>query len=414
MPSLSNLKVAEVSFCKKGMNQHARVALFKSADRVETGFALHKATFDEALQANMTAEAVNEAFYQSFSGLWERNDAFRCALTDELSEGGDGTEASAAYVASVKSLVDTAVAAAREAGATAADTAAVEDAVEKAVTEWVAEQELKKEQTTMTITTKAQLLSAVAKFDPAKTTFAEVTEIQKAAETLGETASLPAALAKSAPAPDPVLVRKVAILEMPADVRKHFDGLAAGADQDAFIAKTADERASIVAELNKEDPVLYTTAGGTPIRKSDGPTVLALAKSNDAQAEEIKKLRGENATATLDQRAAAYPNVAKAVAVAMLKTADTQGLDSEDGKATIAALTGMNKAQGGVFKAIGEDTGGDAGEATIAKAKTDFNTEVSKAMDEGKITRDAAMTKVRAERPDLFAAAFPDMVEEAA
>ena len=32
---LSNLKITEVSFCKRGMNQHAKISLFKSADKTQ-------------------------------------------------------------------------------------------------------------------------------------------------------------------------------------------------------------------------------------------------------------------------------------------------------------------------------------------------------------------------------------------
>jgi hypothetical protein len=406
---LSNLKIGEVSLCRKGMNKHARVGLFKSADGTETGIAtvaVIKATFDEALEGNMIAGAVNDAFYESFNGLWERNDAFRTALTDELASGGDGSVASEAYVASVKGLVDSAVASAREAGATAADTAPIEGAVSDAVEKWLSERVFTKEHD-MNIKTRAELLASVAKFDPTKNTVADADAIRKAATDLSAEDALPMAgpLAKAAADPNADLVRKIAVLEMPVEVRKHFDALDAAA-QTGFLAKSAEDRAAEVAKANEGDPVVYTTTDGIDIRKSDGRTAELLARSNDKLSKQVADLTKTSAETSLEARAAAFPNVAKAVAVDMLKSIDTLGADSTGGKAVATSLATMNKASGGLFKAIGTDET-PAGEGNLVKAKADFNAVVNKIAERDSVAKSVAMEKARTEEPEAWAAAFP-------
>lgn len=409
---LRNMKIGEVSFCRKGMNQHAKVALFKSADDVPQGpQAIAKATFAEALEGSMIAGAVNEAFYSSFDGLWQRNDAFRTALTDELAEGGDGSVASEAYKASVNDLVDTAVAEARKAGVTATDTSDIEKVLTAAVDGWLM---AKKETTMLKIKDKAELQTAIEKFDPAKTTLADVQIIQKAAKDLGAEDTLPVALAPTAPSPELAKAqREISILKMDEPTSTYFNGLDE-AGQDAFLGKSADDQKAEVDKANETDPVVHKCADGTLIRKSDGPTLLALAKGRDADAAEIAKLRGEVAGSTVEKTAVEkYPNVAKAVAVQTLKAVEGVGADSDAGKAMLATLDGMNKGGGRLFKTLGstEDDGRGSGDETVAR--TEFDAEVGKVVAEQKIGRAEAMTKVRQSKPDLFAKAFPETVEAA-
>lgn len=406
---LTSIRLDKIAAVDQPCQEHALVALIKRAPEQPRGpQAIAKATFQEALEGNMIAGAVNDAFYQSFDGLWERNDAFRTALTDELSEGGDGSVASAAYVDSVKSLVDEAVSEARSAGATAADTTAVEKAFSTAATAWLATKSKPKEQT-MKITNKAALKAAVAAFNPETSPAAHVGIIQKAATDLAAEDELPAEgiLAKSK-APDADLVRKVAILEMPAEVRKHFDALPE-AEQPAFLAKSADDRAEIVRKANEGDPVLYKTKGGIEIRKSDGAAVLALAKENDGLKESLAKVQGDLTGTTLEKRAAAYPNVAKKIAVDMLKSVDSLGADSDAGKAVIASLDNMNKGSKGLFKSIGTTEGGGEGEGVgDEQAVADFEKKVDEIMKADKVGRADAMSKARRTEPTLFKQAFPE------
>lgn len=412
---LTGIRLDKIAAVDAPCQQHATVAIIKRAPQAPQNpagpQAIAKATFSEALEGNMIAGAVNEAFYESFDGLWERNDAFRTALTDELSAGGDGSEASAAYVSSVKSLVDDAVAEARSAGTTAADTSAVDKALNTAAGNWLA---AKSKENPMTIATKAALTAAIAKFASAglAATIGQRDEIVKAAKDLNAEELLPAdgPLAKAAPSTDSALVRKVALLEMPADVRKYFDGLPE-ADQDAFIAKDATERASIVAKANEGDPVLYTTKKGREIRKSHGQLAADLARDNDELRGDVVKLSGQLVETTIEKRAAAYPNVATAVASDLLKSADAAGLDSDAGKAILKGLATMNSSSGRLFKSIGStaDEGGEG--ETDQSALAEFNGEVEKVKTSDKVGHADAISKVRRSNPDLFKRAFPVAAE---
>lgn len=412
---LTEIRLDKIAAVDDPCQEHATVAIIKRAPaRPQGPQAIAKATFQEALEGNMIAGAVNEAFFDSFDGLWERNDAFRSALTDELAEGGDGSAASEAYVASVKSLVDEAVAAARSAGATAADTSAVDKSLNSAVEKWLA---AKSKEQDMKITTKAALKAAVAAFNPETSPAAHIGIIHKAAKDLDAEDELPATglLAKVAPVePNADLVRKAAILEMPADVRKHFDALAAD-DQTAFLAKTPAERLDIVTKANEGDPVVYTAADGTEIRKSHGPVALAAAKRADALEKRLDAMSGQLTETTLEKRANAYPNVARKVAVDMLKSIDQVGADSDTGKAMLASLDRMNKQATGLFKSLGA-TGGDEDVETggDAEAVAEFNAEVDKVVARDKIGKAEAMSKVRTANPQLFKRAFPrpDEIDE--
>lgn len=411
---LTRIRLDKIAAVDKPCQEHATVAIIKRAPENDTTpRGLAKATFGEALEGNLIAGAVNEAFFQSFDGLWERNDAFREALTDELAAGGDGSTASAAYVESVKALVDAAVAEARSAGATAADTKTVDKALSAAADRWL---KSRKEQT-MKITTKAELAAEIAKFDPAKSPAAHVGIIQKAATDLKAEDLLPAdgPLAKAKPDPELAKMgRELAILKLSPEAKSYFDGLDEGG-QTAFLAKSAADQAKDVAAANASDPVVYKTKSGIEIRKSAGDTALALAKQADADREELVKLRGEVSGTTLEKRAAEeYPKVAKNVAVDMLRSVETLGKDTEAGKAVLKSLEQMNKGGERLFKSLGSTEGsGTTAPEGIAKARTDFDSKVAEIASRDKIGKADAMSKARTEHPDLFKAAFPETAEAA-
>lgn len=411
---LNRIRLDKIAGVDLPCQQHATVAIVKRAPGAAIA-GLAKATFDEALNGQMVSERVNRAFWDAFDGLYQRNDAFRTALTDELSEGGDGAEASAAYVASVNELVNTAVAAARSAGAKASDEE-MNKAVCEAATSWLAKSTPQPKEQPMKIINKAALISAVATFAIAKSTAAEAAAITDAAvefdalDALSEQPELLAiAEAKKSAAATAELQREVAILKMAPEQRAHFDGLSAEG-QTAFLAKSDAERAAEIDALSSADPVVHKCADGTEIRKSDGPALLALAKRNDALTAELGTLRKGQVEASLEKRAAAYPNVAKSVAMEMLKSADTLGTDTPAGRDIVKSLETMNTATGGIFKSLGT-TEGD-GPVDIAKARQTYDAEVSKVAAERKISKADAMSAVRVERPDLFNAAFPQSADE--
>lgn len=276
----------------------------------------------------------------------------------------------------------------------------------------------------MKITTKAALASAVAAFAIAKSTVAEANDIIDAAVALDDLDALDANpdLAKMADASGKKkkkgddetvksLQREVAVLKMAPAIRKHFDGLAAD-QQDAFIAKSDADRQAEVDQANSADPVVHKCLDGTEIRKSDGAAVLAMAKRNDALSQEIGELREDAAAGSIEKRARSeFPNVALGTATSMLKSAAAVGEDTDAGKDILKSLATMNKGASHLFKGLGSTEAPEIG-GDIQKARQDFDSEVAKVAREEKIGRADAMSKVRAERPDLFAAAYPETAAE--
>lgn len=412
---LNRIRLDKIAAVDLPCQEHATVAIVKRAPAAGAPPAIVKKTFDEALRAQLVSEKVGDVFWRAFENQWAVKEAFRTALSDEIAEGGDGMTATQAFTDAMGQLATAAADAARNAASTAETD--LESAVEEAVSKWLQQQEQP-----MKITTKAALASAVAAFAIAKSTVAEANDIIDAAVSLDAIDALDANpdLAKMAEdggkkkkkgmgddATVKALQREVAVLKMAPAIRKHFDGLAADA-QDAFIAKSATDQQAEVDQANSADPVVHKCLDGTEIRKSDGAAVLAMAKRNDALSKEIGELREGTTANAIEKRARTdFPNVALAEATDMLKAAAEVGEDSAAGKSILKTLATMNKGRDTLFKSLGTT---EAPEVTgdIKKARQDFDSEVAKVAREEKIGRADAMSKVRAERPDLFEAAYPE------
>jgi hypothetical protein len=397
------LRLDKIAAVDRPCQEHATVAIVKRAPE-DPAARVAKATFQEALEGQMVASRVNEAFYQSFNGLWERNDAFRCALTDELAEGGDGSTASADYVASVKALVDTAVTNARTAG-TEASTEDLVKAFTTAAEEWLADQEH-----VMKITNRTQLTAAIQKFqaDGDSATQGDAAAITKAAADLNAEDLLPATgpLAKSAPAVDPSLAARLDRMDkrdaLGSDVRKHYDTLTTDADRDAFLALDSAAQAAEMAKAGGDDPVVYTTLDGLEVRKSAGDAVIAALRSADTGRRELAKALAGTEDTVLTKRAGdelghiggdligkkallkAVGDIAdepaRNAALAVLKAADTA-----------ASKAFIRKGSGAGGPVLVQDDG-NGPEMTEAEAELD---ELAKARaKEGNITFEKAYTEV--------------------
>lgn len=424
MPSaLTDLKVTEVSFCKEGMNPHAKVALFKSKDKPEpiekARLSLAKRTFEEALSAQLVSEKVSEVFWRAFENQWAVRDAFRTALTDEIAEGGDGMTATAAFTEAMQELATAAAEAARDAASTAETD--LESAVEEAVSKWL--QKHDQEQPMSKITTKAALTSAVAGFAIAKSTLADANSIVDAAFELDAVDVLDgnddlANMAKTRREAEgntedlAKAKRDIAVLKMDTDTRAHFDGLD-DAGQTTFLAKSADDQARDVAAANEADPIVFKSKdGAVTVRKSDGALAKQLAERQDALEAENADLRKAQTAQSVEAEAGKYPNVAKAVAVDMLKSADQVGRDTDAGKSILKSLTAMDAGAKRLFKSNGTtETGEPSGDVTKARQTFEAKVEeIGKARELGKAD---AMSAARTEHPDLYAEAYPEETEAA-
>lgn len=411
---LKSIRLDKIAAVDLPCQEHATVAIVKRAPGAGAPPAIVKKTFQEALRAQLVSDQISETFWRAFENQWAVRDAFRTALSDEIAEGGDGSVATEAFTAAMQELAAAAAEAARNAASTAETD--LEAAVEEAVSKW-----LQHKEQPMKITTKAQLLSAVAAFDMAKSTFADADAITDAAVELDAVGDLPADSPLAKMANDKAktkgdsktvksLEREVAVLKMAPAIRKHFDGLPAD-QQDAFLGKSAADQQAEVDQANSADPVVHKCLDGTEIRKSDGAAVLAMAKRNDALSREIGELREGQAGDAIEKRARTdFPNVALTEASDMLKAAVEVGEDSVAGKAILKTLTTMNKGRDTLFKSLGTTEAPEIG-GDIKKARQDFDSEVRKVASQEKIGIADAMSKVRNDRPDLFAAAYPENAE---
>lgn len=408
---LTSIRLDKIAGVDLPCQEHATIAIVKRAPTApETGtpLALAKRTFDEALRAQLVSERISDVFWRAFDKQYAVREAFRESLADELADGGDGTAATEGFTAAMRTIAETAATLAREAGAEATDTN-LESAVEQAVEKWLKQQETSE----MKITTKAALKAAVAAFDPATSPVAHVGIIKSAAKALDAEDELPADGPLAVEKQDPALVkalRDVAILKMAPEVRKHFDGLDE-TGQTGFLALSEADQASTVEKANATDPVVYKTAGGVEIRKSDGATAALLAKQLDETSAEVAVLKSGRTSDAIDNRATSeFPNVAKGTAVAMLKSATQLGEDTDAGKDVLKSLKAMDQAASGMFKRLGSTEAPEIS-GDVNKARTDFNAEVSKIMGRDKVGMADAMSKARVEQPDLFAEAYPQTAE---
>jgi hypothetical protein len=415
---LTSIRLDKIAAVDKPCQEHAVVAIVKRAPAGPVPPAIAKKTFDEALRAQLVSEKISDTFWRAFENQWAVRDAFRTALTDEIAEGGDGTDAVSGFSTAMQQIAVLAAEAAREAAGTAEPD--LEAAVESAISKWLNEQPTQQEQTMHKFITKAALQAAITKFDVTKATAQDVADIKDSAVALNETGVLPAtgvlAITVTTADPElPVLKRRLDVAEMAPAIRKHYDSLDE-AGQTAFIAKDAAGRQAEVDAIEKGDPVVYTCEDGTLIRKSDGTAALMMAKRLDAQDKVIKGLREEGTATSIEKRAAAYPNVAKAVATDLLKSLDQVGADSEAGKAITKSLETMNKGQSALFKPLGTTEGGDSGQAggDLQKARSTFDGKVTEIAKRDNIGRADAMSKARTEFADLYTEAYPAPAEEEA
>lgn len=311
--------------------------------------------------------------------------------------------------AALRKAVDVAVAAeiAKNAKATPAEIAAI---IEKVIEDSLGP----KGEAVMKITSKTALRAEIAKFDPEVSPASHVAIIKSAATVLKAEDELPTEgpLAIEKSTQDPELAKaltEIAILKLAPEARTHYDGLDA-AGQTAFLAKSADEQKADIAKSTGDDPVVYTTKGGIEVRKSAGAAMIALAKSNDDLSARVEKAESNGDAATFAKRAGTeFPHVAEGTVVAMLKSAQTLGVETDAGKDVLKSLKAMNDGSKGLFKREGSSGSEAAAPAeSIAKARQSFASKVDAIAKRDSITKAEAMDVAEVEEPALFAEAYPE------
>lgn len=166
------------------------------------------------------------------------------------------------------------------------------------------------------------------------------------------------------------LERSNKVAELSDAEKAHFKGLDA-AGQDAFLAKSADERRAVLDEVAKRaseaDPVVYKTTNGIELRKSAGEAFIAMARSNDALRKRNDELVESAAAAELRKRAEVelshLPGDVEA-RVALLKS--VEGIQDEAQRAAaLNALKAQNLAMAKAFDVRGH------GGSPLAKSTDD-------------------------------------------
>ncbi len=359
---MHSFKMSEISGVDRPAQVGAKIVLTKRApDDAET-FA--KASFIEIMDRRERDKAVSHAFYEAFEDQWTANEAFREALSDRYT---DGEEAARQYIETLAQMAYDAAQRVRDTGnGDNLGKALYYGAVAEAA------QSFTKRQEAPMYKSVAALKAAIKKYQTEGGDAAEVKTIQKSAIDLDATDELEGdlALGKAAPpAIDPEkekLKRDLAVAKMSADARGYFDGLDASA-QDAFLAKSADQQEADITASKAADPVVHKCLDGTEIRKSDGPTVLAMAKRADRLEADLAKSEEKVADATYtDMAKSEFAYLPLAGTVEMLKAADAMA-DPKKKKEMLDAMRANNiaakkshKPIGGAGNADDPDGGNDA------------------------------------------------------
>ena len=158
------------------------------------------------------------------------------------------------------------------------------------------------------------------------------------------------------------MARLEAIAKLSGTQKTHFDALDESA-QDAFLAKSADERDMLVkaaaVDADSDDPVVYKMADGNVLRKSDGPVMVALAKQNDALTKTNIALVEKNEDQSLEKRVTElFPNLPGDMDVqkSLLKAVDSIS-DETARNGALEILKAKNTANAEMFKTVGSDEG---------------------------------------------------------
>lgn len=163
--------------------------------------------------------------------------------------------------------------------------------------------------------------------------------------------------------------------------KAHLDTLADDTAKDKFLAKSADDRKAELDAIAKAkqdaDPVEYTTADGIELRKSAGPALIAMAKSNDALRKQNEDLSKKLEQEALEKRAEAeLPNLPGTAAerAALLKSVESI-TDEDQRKAALAALKAGSNAMSKAFSFSGHGGESPAGtpEAELEKLAKSHN-----------------------------------------
>ena len=182
--------------------------------------------------------------------------------------------------------------------------------------------------------------------------------------------------------------RLQAIVALPADQRAHFDAIEKAEDQDAFLAKSADERTEIVkaatapkvektetpeakVEKSEGSEVIYTALNGSTFTKNDDARLVAAVIEADTAKKNADAALAKAEEAAFEKRAdeelAHLPGTTKSRA-ALLKSVEAIEDEGERAQA-LKALKAGNDAMGNPTNTVGY-------QGTVAIEKSDADNEL--------------------------------------
>lgn len=215
------------------------------------------------------------------------------------------------------------------------------------------------------------------------------------------------------------LARAEKVISLEGAQRAHFDKLEEK-DQDAFLAKSAEDRKSEVdAAIEKQrledqaDPVILDLGDGVVIRKSSDPVLRKLAERVSEDGNELEKLRRIAGDGDLRKRASAeLGNLAgdDDSKVAVMKALES--LPEDEREKALEVIKSGDAAMRSAFVRRGYGGASKRGDGAESQTFTKANDQLEKLADErardGKITKEAARVQVEDENPELAAAAMEE------
>jgi hypothetical protein len=383
VPKLTNLEIDETSLCAKGMNQHARVALFKKAPDFETSAVrLSKMCCESERAATMFAEAIeaeskDRAYWKATDDVQPALSAVSASVRSIVADQSLTPESRASMLKESIGQFATAVA-----GTGGLD--AVTAAVEKSLADFSA----------------ATLGNNEGDESSARAGENGMTDLEKAQ---AEIEALKKAQAESADK----LAKAEAYAKLSDAAKAHVAKLSK-ADAEAFMAKPDDEKEAEckkAADLAKAaDETL--TVGGATIRKSEvGAGAFAVMKAQqaaiEAQAAEIAKAKDEAETAKFEKIAAEQYQHLPGTDVEKAKVLKSLAALPEDVRKTQENIL---KAAEATAKLAFESRGATYGSPDVAKAAANFTKRVDEIAARDKCAKTVALSKARTEYPAEFEA----------
>ena len=186
--------------------------------------------------------------------------------------------------------------------------------------------------------------------------------------------------------------------------KSYFNDLNDSKDQAEFLEKSASQRAAIIEDLEKSNPVVYTDSLNQEYRKSDDPRLVEMAKQRDEDRRELAKMRLKSEDDEVTKRAESYPFLKGDLDTrkALIKAVDAIE-DEEVRKGVFDILQSANKTNEPLFKSIGVQGQKEInGDTDRQDAEGELDKRAKELMKSENIDYYTAYDKIKNSDPELF------------